>query len=257
MKNSLVSLFVVLTLVLASFSFKLDEEIPNPEDYTKLFLEVIRKNDRQLYLNTFSVNKDDIGWMYMGLANNPFSTPEDKQYLNLKLTDSSEFIRNTNNELNEGYDNLVNWKETNQIELSQVEYLTVDYEIAHDPKKPFYLCEDLNIYVKYQDKYFRIAIDEAIYLNGKWRHGKIVDISESDQYLMRIKKYDSEEAYDVDSMVAYADTGSVYADTAAVAPAGYDGYSREMTKKQQKIQNKIDALHKKEYELYEELDSTY
>lgn len=250
MRKILLFLISACSLLLTATSFK-HGRVPDPEDYARSFVDVLRKKDRELYLNTFALTTSDLAWLSKIINANPYMTEGGKQSWNSRIGDSVLFIQNIREDLGRNYNHIERWCKEDTIDLSQLEYATCYFELEYDPKEPFYICEDLMICVKYKDKYFAFSIDEAVYVNGRWTYGEVDGISERNQYW----KYVSETNYTEYSISVDSAAAPAYYEEAV--PVEAPAAEMVLNKKQQKIQKKINAENAKLDKLFQQMRESY
>jgi len=247
--KSLLIFALFLTFPMLSFQHT---SAPDPEDFAKKLLELIRKNNKEEYLKSFSITYQDVLYMRNIVENDVHVSPEEKAEWSRKLEDTTK-LTNINEALNEGYNQVMEWVRKESINLNELEYVRMYYKMDYEQRGHVHVLERVLLFVKFKEKYYCLGVSQVAYLNGRWAFGEIREINEYDQYLEYAEGGYGNNADDYDSYGL--DSTSV--DTAMAAPDEYyeiDSAAAEpvLTKKQQKLEKKIAAQQKKLCKLLDE-----
>ncbi|ABG59860.1 conserved hypothetical protein [Cytophaga hutchinsonii ATCC 33406] len=252
MKNK-ISLLLLSSLIFIGISSFISNPVPDPEAFGKEFIETIKKKSRTVYLNKYSMSKQDISWITTQLLSNPYVSEEMKKNYQEKIHDSSITIKMVQ-ALNKNYDNIEAWIKKDTIDSSQLNYIQTFYKISNSSNTTFNVLDGI-ILVKHKASYYKISIDGAAFINNRWVYGERIQISKVDQYLNDVSdyndivdSYDEETGYDT-VVIVPADTTAItyqlYSDELVIDnnTNRYSGLHPKQAKKIEKMQKQIDALY--------------
>ena len=136
------------------------------------------------------------------------------------------------------------WQHENNIDSSKIKYNSCEFELEKRRKIPYYSSNDMQIYFSYDTINYSFSCDDFLYLKTKWIGGDSEGIHKVDKYFNEIyNDYDYE--YTSDTTVVVSD----YEEENYESTEG--NYAAEtLTKKQLKIQKKIDVYNRKIDALY-------
>jgi hypothetical protein len=233
-KISFVFLFFIVLSARAS-------DLPDPELLAKQYLK-----------DLCTLNEQDFTRKYMltQLDAEDFMKNLNKAYTDVNEEPSEEFsdslaIRSQIHSLVvKSYRAFKVWQHENNIDSSKIKYNSCEFELEKRRKIPYYSSNDMQIYFSYDTINYSFSCDDFLYLKTKWIGGDSEGIHKVDKYFNEIyNDYDYEYTSDTTVVVSdyeeenYESTEGNYADEAP-------------TKKQLKIQKKIDVYNRKIDALY-------
>jgi hypothetical protein len=265
------SLFIfVLTgfsCLLFSSAVSITTPPPDTDAFSKLFIETLKKNDKELYKKTFALTEADMTWVVDTWLKNPYVTEKEKEELREKSNDLSGFWMSQEEGLTKSFDRIQKWILSDSIEVNAIEFVDFYYHLSIQKEVPFYLLHDCNLFIKHGTKYYKIFFEFNMFVNNQWKIGKIKKIIEVDKDLNLLSNagYEYEEnaycsifgicskeiSYDTVALDYYDESVAVVVDTAlypADSAASYGWHTglppltEKQSKKAGKIQKKIDAL---------------
>jgi hypothetical protein len=221
-------------------------DIPDPEILLKQYLKDLCTLNEQDFTRKYmltQVDADDfiknVNSAYLGANEKPSE----------KFSDSLAIRSAVHSLIIKSYRSFKEWQHENNIDSSKIKYHSCEFELEKRRKMPYYAIDKGQIYFLYDTLRYAIACDDFLFLNTKWVGGEIDGINELNKYFKKIY-YDYEE-YD------YVTDAAVAADTTVLADAyDYEEYSEVVetevaySKKDLKIQKKIDAYYRKIDKLY-------
>jgi len=237
----------LFTLFFISSSYR-NSQPPNPEEFAKGLVELLKKNEKPTYLKAYLMNTSDLNWIVNQMNSSPFITNEEKENFVKNFGDTTELNR-MNGSLERGYSEFEEWVQQENINLNDLEYVQFDYELKYKHRTPFYILDDSELFVKHKDQYYRIRIDESAFINGRWVSGRIKGVDKSDQYL-HDEYYGYNEYYGADTTAVAVTEAPPEEEYQIDSVAVID--EQVLTKKQQKLEKKIDAQQKKLWKLIDQ-----
>ncbi|MGN6647234.1 MAG: hypothetical protein ACTHJT_11970 [Cytophaga sp.] len=232
---------------------------PDPAGFSKLFVETIKKNNKDLYIKTFEMSDADFDWILKTCLANPYLSEEKKTDFKQEFGDLTKIHDKMNEQLTENFSAIQKWIQEDTININNIEFVDFYYDLEYDRRAPFYVLDNANLFIKHGTKYYKINMDDVVFVNNQWKFGDIDHIDEVDKYLDYISTYD-DYAYAVDSTAAVVyDTTAAYAvDSAYAEPVYEEEYydydepqlTEKQSKKVAKIQKKIDALYLQKDKIY-------
>lgn len=262
------TLLLVLSFVACLvFSSSTTEVPPDPTLYSKKLFEVLKKNNQELYVSAFEITDADIDLLIKLSTENPYISKSDIERIQEKLSEKSSLKKKLKERLNRNYTKVQDWIEANDININTIEYLTFYYTIQLEKDSPFHTIKSGELFIKHGTKFYRIHLDDAIYINNQWKYGEIDGIEEVNEYLNYENSYEyavedsvyydqdvAAEAYDVVTVPSeeYDYTTAVEVDTAYEYSPDYKVCSDKVNKKVLKLQKKINALYDKEDKMHEQ-----
>jgi hypothetical protein len=245
MKNASLKFKHVITSVFLIFSISIfASDLPDPEILAKQYLKDLCTLNEQDFTRKYMLTQVDADNLIKDL-NKTYASYNDES--NEKLSDSLAIRSEVHSLVLESYRSFKEWQHENEIDSSKLKYISCEFEFEKKRKIPYYGMNELKIYFSCDTTNYALSCDDFLYLKTKWVGGDFDDIYKVDNHLNTI--YYDDYAYDI-------------ADTAAVAVDYEDGEYYEgasvqevydvepLTKKQLKIQKKIDAYNRKIYALY-------
>lgn len=219
---------------------------PDPEEFAAKFIALIKKKDKQAFIDSYSMKGSDMKWLMDQIYNIPYVDSTAKANYASNFSDTSR-LQHDNKRVEESYNKIMEWIQNENINVEDLEYVQLDYELRFGPHRAFYALDDSQLYVKHKDKFYCFRLDDSAYINGRWIAGKVKEISPRDQYLN--EEYSGNEYAGADSTatVVVMETSpeeKFEPDSTALEP--------ELTKKQQKLERKIQAQQKKLWKLLDE-----
>ena len=222
----------LLSLALCCFSFIQNEPVPDPSLFGKHFVEVLKQNNEQAYIQAFSLSNEEWLGYYNQSKSNPYLSEDEKSKITLNKL---EYLKSHwNSELKDSYKRITQWSILDSIDISKIEYVDIDYKLILDEKdNPNYRLTETYILIKYEDQLYRIRSFYTEYINNKWVYGRISSIDKVDAYLHEIKKLkESTAVNDTDSLIIFPISNQ-------------KKLSKHDSLKVVKLQNKIDDIYKK------------
>ena len=269
------SLFMLLlpglSCLLFSSAVPVTTPPPDPETFSKLFVETIKKNDKELYIKTFGFTEADMEWAVDAWLKNPYLTEKQKEEVREKAKDMSGFWTDQNEMLTRNFDRIQKWILADSIQVNAIEYVDFYYQLGIQKDAPVYLLHDCNLFIRHGTKYYKIIFEFNAFINNQWKIAKVRKIIEVDKNLNLLSNsgYEYEEdgyssvfgigseeisydtlpiEYDAETAVVAVDTTLYPADS--VAEYGWHTELPPLTEKQSRkadrIQKKIDALYEQQ-----------
>lgn len=255
-KKSLLVLFAGFSCFI--FSSSISETLPDPTVFSKKLIETLKQNNQDFYVQTFGIADADLDWLKKISTSSPYLTQHEKENIEADITNSSELKDKLKERLIRNFERFQDWAQSDSININNIEYLGFYYEIEFKKRAPFYVIDDGELFIKHGTKFYKISLDDVIFINNQWKYGEINSIEEVDEHLNYISEYESYSDYTVDSVAVVAEAveydPEVAYDTAAAAPYYEELYYPDLTEKQAKkaakIQKKIDALNLQREKIY-------
>lgn len=249
-KKSLLILFSGLSCFI--FSSMISETPPDPTLFSKKFIETLKRNNQGLYVQTFEVTAADLDWLMKTSLSNPYLTEREKERIQEEIGNSTELKDKLKERLNENFEIFNKWIENDSINIDNIEFLNFYYELQLKKNSPFHVIEDGELFIKHGNKFYKINLDDVLFINNEWKYGEVDGIEEVDEHLNYISN-DEYGDYVTDTAAAVTEVEAY--DTTVVEPYYEDSYYPELNEKQakktDKIQKKIDALNRQKDEIYE------
>ncbi|MFN8417079.1 MAG: hypothetical protein U0U66_12175 [Cytophagaceae bacterium] len=230
MKNILIYLFLSIS-VTTTYCQVLD-----PNKIAKEYFNDIISKDENTFVSKYMLSQADfIYLMNQHVKNND---------LELDMSDSLSIRSSVYKDVLQSYRDFKSVIEASSVPINTYEYLTCFYELEYENKDfRLLMFDELAIHFKSDTNYYAMHIDDLVFVNNHWVGGEFRKIVKTDSNYREIY-YDGIYG---DEYVAF--------DTAAVATYDYDYVDTAVdtipTKKQQKIQKKIDAYYRKIDLLYQ------
>jgi len=186
-------LLISTALILVSSSFN-PPEIPNPWIFTKKFVDVIKVNNQEYYVNEFNITEEDISSVKQIVKYDSYLTPEEK---NRALNGQFRSVDDPDNKriLIENFRLVQRWAKEDSIDLNDIEIIRIFFELASDKQIPFYVLDHAELFVKHKSKFYKIVFNDVICLKDQWRLGYIDRIYEVDPFLNYVLKEFGENDY--------------------------------------------------------------
>lgn len=245
--------FALTCFVFPSF---ISETLPDPAMYSKKLIETIKHNNQDFYIQTFQINDTDLDWLKKTALANPYLSESEKLLIQEDIGKNAEELNNKLKErLNRNFEQIQDWILRDSINVNNIEYVTFYYDLEFKRRSPFYVLDDGELFIKHGTKFYKISLDNIIFINNQWKYGEINDIDEVDEHLNYISnnEYDEYSEYAVDSVAvvepAYDTAAAVVYDY--YAEPYYPELTEKQTKKADKIQKKIDALLLQKDKIYQ------
>lgn len=233
-KISFVFLFFIVLSARAS-------DLPDPELLAKQYLKDLCTLNEQDFTRKYMLTQLDAVDFIKNL---------NKAYTDVNEEPSEEFsdslaIRSQVHSLVvKSYREFKVWQHENNIDSSKIKYNSCEFELEKRRKIPYYSSNDMQIYFSYDTINYSFSCDDFLYLKTKWIGGDSEGIHKVDKYFNEIyNDYDYE--YTSDTTVVVSDYEEDYYESTE------GNYAAEtLTKKQLKIQKKIDVYNRKIDALY-------
>ncbi len=243
---------------------------PDPDTFAKLFLETLKKNDKELFVKTFGLTEADINWVVDEWLKNPYLTEKEKEEIREKSKDLSGFWASQDESLTKNFDRIQKWILSDSIQVNAIEFVDFYYQLSIQKDVPVYFLHDCNLFIKHGTRYYKIIFEFNILINNQWKIGKIKKIIEVDKNLNLLSNtgYEYQEdaycsvfgicskeiSYDTVAVGYYDESVPVVVDTTlyssdSVATYGWHTTLPPLTEKQSK---KADKIQKKLNALYEQ-----
>lgn len=169
------TLIFLLSSVLFCFSFINNETIPDPTLFGKQFVEIIKQNNEQLYLKTYSLSRQEWDLYYTKLRANIYLSEEEKLEINDRKVNNN--IIHCDTRLKRNFEQIQTWITNDSLDISKLEYVNIDYRISLIQKaSPDYQLGVSFILLKHRSQLYRITIYSVGYVNNRWVYGEISNI---------------------------------------------------------------------------------
>lgn len=233
--------YVIVTLFFSISFSAIASDLPDPEVLAKQYLKDLCTLNEQDFTRKYMLTQLDAEG-FMKDVNKAYTESGERPS---KIFSDSLAIRSEVHSLVvKSYRAFKEWQHENEIDSSKIKYLAIEFEIEKKRKLPFYTLEDLNIFFSCDTMSYVLSCDDFVYLKTKWIGGDFDGVHKVDKYLNTIyEDYDYVSDAVVDTIAAV--------DYEYVEEESYEntsGYVYELeppTKKQLKIQKKIDAYNRK------------
>lgn len=242
-KHAITSLLFIFSL--SSFA----SDLPDPELLAKQYLKDLCTLNEQDFVRKYMLTQSDVE-IFIKDLNKTYTSYNYEP--NEKLSDSLAIRSKVHSMVVRSYRDFKEWQHENKIDSSKIKYISCEFELEKKRKIPYYSTDDINIYFSCDTTNYGFSVDDFVYLKTKWVGGDLDYINKVDKYLNTI--YDDEYQYadavvaDTVAVVAYEE--GEYYESESVAEV-YD--EQLLTKKQLKVQKKIDAYYRKIDALNEKL----
>jgi hypothetical protein len=228
MKNTF-ALFLTLLFTIV-YGQKLD-----PNSVALQYLNDLCTLDENKFVSKYMLTHEDFMFLYNSVNKPDF----------FELSDSLNLRSSVSQKVLESYRQFQTLAESVPSLKKSAQYLTCFYQLQYKNRYfKWLMFDDLAIHFKSDTTYYALYLDDLVYVNNRWIGGELNSFSKTDSSYQRIysDNYDDLQVYPVD--------------TVALATYDYDEdvttTTEEMpTKKQQKIQKKIDAYYRKIDLLYQ------
>ena len=236
-------LIFLFSLVLFCFSFIYNEPIPEPSIFGKKFIETIKQNNESVYIQTFSLTRQEWEAYFIKSRQNAYLSEEQKLKINQQKLEYT--ISEWDVNLKRNFNRIQTWIVNDTIDISKIKYIDIDYVLLFNKKySPSYHLVDIYILIKHDSQLFKIRFFNVNYINNKWVCGMISSITKVDAYLQEIKEAEPPR----DHPIEY-DTSSVIVnenDSLYFPPhSNHKKLSKNDSLKVLKLQNKIEGIYKK------------
>ncbi len=234
------------------FSSAVSVTPPDPDTFSKLFIETIKQNNKELFVKTFEITEADFHWLLKTLLENPYQSEVEKA----RIRESEEKIPETIKEMYEqrlnDFTTLQKWITDDTINANTIELVDFFYEIKLLKEFPFHIIKEGILFIKHGTKFYTIHVDEIVFVNNQWKFGKIKGIQESPRQVDFYLFYMDEDTHVLDDFAPVYDTAAAVAFDTLKAQTDVI-FTEKQSKKADKIQQKINALYLKQMNiLYKE-----
>lgn len=250
-KTSLVIIISCFTYFF--FSSSISETLPEPTVYSKKLIDVIKQNNQDAYVQAFKITDADLEWLKKTSLANLYLSENEKLLIEEEIGNSAELKTKLKERLNRNYQKIQDWIQQDSIDVNNIEYLAFYYDLEFKRPSPFYVLDDAELFIKHGTKFYKMSLDDIIFINNQWKYGEINGIYEVDEYLNFISNndYDDYSGYAVDSVAVAAVVDTAFVAYDYYAEPYYPNLTEKQTKKAEKIQKKIDALNLQKDKIYE------
>ncbi|WP_018341791.1 hypothetical protein [Cytophaga aurantiaca] len=249
----------ILSTILFAFSFStFASDLPDPEVLAKQYLKDLCTLNEQDFTRKYMLTQADAETFINEMTK---SYLESNNKPSEKFSDSLKIRSEVHSLVVKSYRQFKEWQHENKIDSSKIKYHSCEFELEKKRKVPYYGIDGMSIYFSYDTLKYAMGCDDFLFLKTKWVGGDFDGIDAVDKYLNKI--YDD---YATDTVaVAYDYVETDYAvDTVAAVDYDYEtvGEKNEYTgetpptKKQLKIQKKIEGYNRKIEVLIEEYDKS-
>ena len=236
-KNVIAALFVLISF--STFA----SELPDPEVLAKQYLKDLCTLNEQNFTRKYMLTQLDAEDFIKNINK---ASIEANENLSDDLSDSLAIRSQVHSLVVKSYRSFKEWQHENKIDSSKIKYHSCEFELEKKHRLPYYAVKDIQVYFSCDTMNYVFSCDDFIYLKIKWIGGDFDDIHKVDKYFNTIyDDYDYADAVDTAVVSAsYVEDGNYYEGTE-------EGYNVQVaTKKQLKIQKKIDAYNRKIDVLY-------
>lgn len=226
---------ILLTLSFSTFA----TDLPDPEVLAKQYLKDLCTLNEQDFTRKYMLTQTDVVDLINTVAANG------DQRLKEELSDSLQVRSHVHRRVVQSYKSFREWQSYNHIDSSKLKYHSCDFELEKKRKLPFYAIDDMTIYFSYDSLNYAFSCDEFIFIKTKWIAGDFDGIVRVDKNFNEIYD-DYGYGYDYASPVdTVAMAAPVYEEGEYVGEPAYEEDLAAPTKKQLKIQKKMDAYYRK------------
>lgn len=234
----------MLTAILFSISFcTMAADLPDPEVLAKQYLKDLCTLNEQDFTRKYMLTQVDAEDFIKSLKK---VYSETNNNLDEIFSDSLAAGSEVHSLVVKSYKAFKEWQHDNKIDSSKLRYHSCEFKLEQRRKMPYYMLDDIQIYFSYDTVKYVLSCDDFLYIKAKWVAGDFNDIYKVDQYF-NVVYSDSNEYVAADTVVVsagYVEEGNYYKGTE-------QGFTvKAATKKQLKIQKKIDAYNRKIQALY-------
>lgn len=217
-------------------------DIPNPEMLAKQYLKDLCTLNEQDFTRKYMLTQADV----IDLINTLNAAAEGDQKPNEKLSDSLAVRSQIHSMVRESYRSFKAWQKENNIDSSKIQYHSCDFELEKKRELPFYAIDQMKIYFLYDTLKYSVSCDEFLFIKSRWIAGEFDGVYQVDNNFRRIYTDYSSDYYG-SSVVDTVAVEVPYEEEAYVEEAAYeeDLVQEVPTKKQLKIQKKMDAYYRK------------
>ena len=235
----------ILTIVFFMFFFStFAQELPNPEVLAKQYLKDLCTLNEQDFTRKYMLTQWDAEDFMKNMTKAYIESGETPSKI---FSDSLALRSEIHSLVVKSYKAFKEWQHENNIDSSNLKYHSCEFELKKRRKVFYYVLEELSINVSCDTVNYVFSCEDFVYLKTKWIGGDFDNAQKADQYFNTIyEEYDYASEAVVDTAVAYdyAEEAEYYESTEEVYEA------QPLTKKQLKIQKKIDAYNRKIDALY-------
>ena len=223
----------ILTAILLSISFcTIASDLPDPEVLAKQYLKDLCTLNEQDFTRKYMLMQADADFFI-----NEITAAYKKMNSEMpggKLSDSLAMRSKVQKIVVRSYRAFKEWQYTNKIDSSKITYHSCEFKLEKKRDMPFYTTNDMKIYFTIDTLNFAIVCDDFAFIKNKWFAGDLDDVRALNKSFREIND-DTHYDYAADTVAAVAYNENDYAvDTKSV-----------LSKKQLKIQKKIDAYNRK------------
>ena len=237
-KISFVFLFFIVLSARAS-------DLPDPELLAKQYLKDLCTLNEQDFTRKYMLTQLDAEDFMKNMTKAYIESGEKPREI---FSDSLAIRSEVHSLVVKSYRAFKEWQHENNIDSSKIKYHSCEFELEKKHIFPYYSLEDMEIYFSYDTINYSFSCDDFLYLKTRWICGDANGIQQVDKYFNPI--YD---VYDFNSDVTVVDTAVAYdyVEGSDYYESTEGNYADEApTKKQLKIQKKIDAYNRKIDALY-------
>lgn len=234
--------YVIVTIFFSISTFASD--LPDPEVLAKQYLKDLCTLNEQDFTRKYMLTQLDTE-DFMKVLNTAYiesgETPSEM------FSDSLAIRSEVHSLVVKSYRAFKDWQHEHDIDSSKIKYHSCEFKLEKKRKIPYYSLEDMQINFSCDTINYIFSCDDFLYLKTKWIGGDSDGISKADKYFNTLyDDYGYAMDAPADSAVAYdySEEAEYYESTEEV----YD--QQPATKKQLKIQKKIDAYNRKIDALY-------
>lgn len=219
-------------------------DLPDPELLAKQYLKGLCTLNEQDFTRKYMLTQLDAVDFIKNLTK-PYTDVNEEP--SEEFSDSLAIRSEVHSLVVKSYRAFKEWQHENKIDSSKIKYNSCEFELEKKRKIPYYSLKDMQIYFSYDTINYSFSCDDFLYLKTKWISGDSDGIHKVDKYFNPIyDEYDYSDEVAVDTAVAYD-----YSEEIQSYESSEDVYESEpLTKKQLKIQKKIDAYNRKIDVLY-------
>lgn len=229
-------LTVIISTIFFAVSFSVSaSDLPDPEVLAKQYLKDLCTLNEQDFTRKYMLTHADLEDFMESLNKGYIESGERSREI---FSDSLVIRSEVHSLVVNSYRVFKEWQHENEIDSSKIKYHSCEFELEKRRKIPYYSLEDMRICFTYDTINYGFSCDDFLYLKTKWVGGDSDGIYKLDKYFKTVHDYDYAGDISVDTVVAYE----------YVTEAVYD--EQPVTKKQLKIQKKIDAYNRKIDALY-------
>jgi hypothetical protein len=208
-------------------------DLPDPEVLAKQYLKDLCTLNEQDFARKYMLMQADADFFI-----NEMTVAYKKMNSEMpggKLSDSLAMRSKVQKLVVRSYRAFKEWQHTNKIDSSKIIYHSCEFELEKKRDLPFYTTGNTKIYFTVDTLNYVIICDDFAFIKNKWFAGDLDDVRPLDKSFREINDYTENYDYSADTVAAVSYNENDYP---------HDG-EPPLSKKQLKIQKKIDAYNRK------------